>query len=236
MGLRKLRRIRLAPYDDVVAELNRAGTEGWELVDVATLDTGNGGRSPDQEDWPLTRYTFRRPSASAPVKSTELVQQAESPRWQPIRISQPADSQDGGLAGPGTAESATLVRFTVFCKPDSGSGSDAGRLQIKCEVAHPWSQADIDEIGSLRSAYKTTALVMTGATRSTLLPRIMQRPGLRASSPSPGLIRRRVSRSPRQLNCCMVQRTGCASWLRIPWPMLRQGRVSQAPSCLSVPG
>jgi len=26
-------------YGDVVAELNRAGTQGWELVDVAALDT-----------------------------------------------------------------------------------------------------------------------------------------------------------------------------------------------------
>jgi hypothetical protein len=141
-------------YDGVVAELNRAGTEGWELVDVATLDAGDGGCVPDRRDWSLTQYTFRRPYASAPVKSTELVQQAESPSWQPIGISQPADSQDGGLAGSGPTESPTLVKFTVFCKPDSISGSNAGRLQIKCEIAHLWSQADIDEIDPLRSAYQ----------------------------------------------------------------------------------
>ena len=141
-------------YDGVVAELNRAGTEGWELVNVATLNAGDGGRFPDQGDWPLTQYTFRRPYASAPVKSTGLVRQAESPSWRPIGTCQPAGSQDGGLAGSGPTESASLVMFTVFCKPDGISGSDAGRLQIKCEVAHLWSQADIDEIELLRSAYQ----------------------------------------------------------------------------------
>jgi hypothetical protein len=141
-------------YEGVVAELNRAGTEGWELFDVATLDAGDGGRFSDQWDWSLTRYTFRRPYASASVKSTEPVQRAESPRWQPIGTSQPADSHGGGLAGLGSAESATLVRFTVFCKPDSGSGSDAGRLQIRCEIAPMWSQAAISEIERRRSEYQ----------------------------------------------------------------------------------
>ena len=43
-------------YEDVVTELNRVGTESWELVDVAAMDAGDSGRFPDQRDWSLTRY------------------------------------------------------------------------------------------------------------------------------------------------------------------------------------
>jgi hypothetical protein len=35
-------------YGDVVAELNRAGKEGWELVDVATLAAEDGGHFPQR--------------------------------------------------------------------------------------------------------------------------------------------------------------------------------------------
>ena len=45
-------------YSDVVAELNRAGTQGWELVDVAAMDAGDSRHLPGERDWSLTRYTF----------------------------------------------------------------------------------------------------------------------------------------------------------------------------------
>jgi hypothetical protein len=45
-------------YGDVVAELNRAGSDGWELVDVAALEDD---RRFVDDGWSLTRYTFRRP-------------------------------------------------------------------------------------------------------------------------------------------------------------------------------
>ena len=115
-------------YDGVVAELNRAGTEGWELVNVATLDAGDGGRVPDQGDWSLTQYTFRRPYASAPVKNTGLVRQTESPSWQPIGTSQPADSQDGGLARSGRRS-----RPRWSSSPSSANRiASRGRMPVAC--------------------------------------------------------------------------------------------------------
>jgi hypothetical protein len=58
-------------YDHVVGKLNRAGTEGWELVDVSALAAESSGHPSDKRDWSLTRYSFRRPSEPAAAESTE---------------------------------------------------------------------------------------------------------------------------------------------------------------------
>jgi hypothetical protein len=49
-------------YGDVLVELNRAGKEGWALIDVAALDAEGSGHTSFGRDWSLTRYTFRRSS------------------------------------------------------------------------------------------------------------------------------------------------------------------------------
>ena len=68
-------------YDAVVAELNRAGTEGWELTDVATLDVGDNRHflTSGTGDWSITRYTFRRPYDAAVATSTEPIPQPLPP-------------------------------------------------------------------------------------------------------------------------------------------------------------
>jgi hypothetical protein len=151
-----------AAYDGVIAELNRAGSQGWELVDVADLGAGDSGRSPGQGDWSLTRYTLRRPYGGAVVKSAERSQQAESARSQPIGTSGPT-VQDGLLAGPGLGKSATF-RITVYrlrdgkragsTTQDRGVGSDAGGLLIQYQATRLPSQADIDTIESFRAGYQ----------------------------------------------------------------------------------
>jgi hypothetical protein len=60
-------------YSDVVAELNRAGTQGWELADIAT-STAEADSPSTGRDWSLTRYTFRRLYDSA-AESAERTQQ-----------------------------------------------------------------------------------------------------------------------------------------------------------------
>jgi hypothetical protein len=145
-------------YDGVVAELNRAGTQGWELVDVASLYVGDGVHSADQRDWLLTRYTFRRPHDCTVVKTAELFQSGE--RSQPVGTGQPADAQ----GGPSGSEPAALVRLTAYWLPSSehagsaseggGLGSTDGRLLIRCETLSLRSHGDIGVIKSLSVRYQ----------------------------------------------------------------------------------
>jgi hypothetical protein len=131
-------------YSAVVAELNRAGTDGWELIDVAALAAADSGRFPDQRDWSLTRCTFRRPYEPAEGKVTDL-NQAQGKF---------ADSEE-------LAEAAVLVRFTAYCVQDTPRAgrtterldlaSAVGRLLIGVELAHPRNQADMAAIESLRA-------------------------------------------------------------------------------------
>ena len=62
-------------YSHVVAELNRAGTEGWELVNVAAMDAGDSGQRSGESDWSLTIYTFRRPHIPTVAKIAEPIQE-----------------------------------------------------------------------------------------------------------------------------------------------------------------
>ena len=68
---------RARAYDQVAAELNHAGMQGWELIDVVTLDAGGSGRSYGG-DWSLARYTFRRPYAAKVPPTNERSQKAAS--------------------------------------------------------------------------------------------------------------------------------------------------------------
>ena len=154
-------------YEAVVAELNRVGTEGWEVVDVAALEPGHSGHFPDQRDWLLTRYTFRRSHDRSVVESTEGIEQGATARSQPTETGQPAILNDD-LAESRSGKSAALVRFTVYCLRDSeragsttqdrGVGSATGRLLIRREAACLPSQADIDTIESFRADYQTPGI------------------------------------------------------------------------------
>ena len=80
-GLDASRQDTAGAYDAVVAELNRAGTEGWELADVAVLDVGDNRHflTSGTGDWSITRYTFRRPYDAAVATSTEPIPQPLPP-------------------------------------------------------------------------------------------------------------------------------------------------------------
>ena len=155
---------RARAYDQVAAELNHAGMQGWELIDVVTLDAGGSGRSYGG-DWSLARYTFRRPYAAKVPPTNERSQKAASGRPE-IR-----DAVEGGAihrklnsAESNAAEPVTLVEFTVYWLRDGESadsatdgrdlGPDIGRLLIQCEVVRPRNQEDIDSIKSLRAEYE----------------------------------------------------------------------------------
>ena len=149
-------------YGDVVAELNRAGTAGWELVDVTTLAAGDSSHFSDETNWSLTRYTFMRPYDPMAAENPGLIQRADSPRSQPTRTGQPEHPLDDNLAGSMTAESA-VVRLTGYWLPDRSrrwyhlrarGRSASGRLLVKREAARVSSQADIDAIESFRSRHE----------------------------------------------------------------------------------
>jgi hypothetical protein len=151
-------------YDEVVVALNRAGTDGWELVDVAALDAGDNRQflSSAAGDWSITKYTFRRPHDPAVATSTGPIQQRAPIRVAPLGSGQPARSQVAGPAGAAAADPVTLVRMTAFWLPDSERagivfevlGLGAGRVLIRREVAPVRDQADLDEIESLRAEYQ----------------------------------------------------------------------------------
>lgn len=152
-------------YDDVLVELNRAGKEGWKLVDVAALNTEGGGHTSFGRDWPLTRYTFRR-SAPPPVSSGQagIPEGRNRPFSQKMGTKQGARSESGNAPGPTSTEPVTLVRFAVYCKPDSdftdsdqrdsGSRLGTGRFFMVREVAHLHNQVDIETIESLGRMYE----------------------------------------------------------------------------------
>jgi hypothetical protein len=160
------RQVRAGVFGDVVAELNRAGAEGWELVGVAALDAGDSRRFPDKRDWSLTSYTFRRPYNATAKKSTEPIQQGEAQQWWPAGVAAPAQLQHDRLAGSKTTEPVTLVRLTAYWLLDSepggnlagghGSGSAAGRRLIRYKAVRRCSPADIDVIEALRVEYQHT--------------------------------------------------------------------------------
>ena len=152
-------------YDDVVAALNRAGTEGWELVDVAALDAGDNRQflSSAAGDWSITRYTFRRPHDLAVATSTGSTQRRASIQVAPLGSDQPARSQVARPAGTAAADPVTLVRMTAFWVPDSERAGIVfevlgvpvtGRVLIKSEVAPVRDQADLDQVESLRAEYQ----------------------------------------------------------------------------------
>jgi hypothetical protein len=144
-------------YGDVLVALNRAGNEGWELIDAAALDAEGTGHSSSRRDWSLTRYTFRR----------SLRNQAK-PFSQTMGTGQSAPTRSGIAAGPESTESVTLVRFAVYCEQDddsegsdphdSDSGLGTGRFFVVREVAHLHNQADIDMIESLGHRYEAPGL------------------------------------------------------------------------------
>ena len=150
-------------YSEVVAELNRAGTQGWELVNVVAMDAGDGRYLSGERDWSLTRYTFRRPHDLRAARRAEPDQQGESPRSQPIRTGQPGPPQDDNLAGSMTAQPGTLVRLTAYWQPDREAGDETtedldpgstpGRLLVRREAVRP-GQADIAAIESFRVEYQ----------------------------------------------------------------------------------
>src|SRR5690348_16344809 len=78
-------------YDGVVAELNRAGEQGWELVDVATWDAGDNRTvlTKGTNDWSITRYTFRRPYYLAAATSPESILQQARRRMRPFTPADP---------------------------------------------------------------------------------------------------------------------------------------------------
>jgi hypothetical protein len=145
-------------YGEVVTELNRAGTKGWELGDVATLAAEHSGHFSEERDWSLTRYTFRRPYDSA-AKSSEHSLLDETARSQATRTSQPEHPPTGSMT-----EEAALVTVTAYwlqdrepagsTTEDHGLGSAAGRLLIRREAAHPRSQADIGLITLFRLLFE----------------------------------------------------------------------------------
>jgi hypothetical protein len=148
---------KTSSYGDVLVELNRAGNEGWELIDVAALDAEGSGDSSSRRDWSLTRYTFRR-----------SLRDQTKPFSQTMGIDQSARTQSGNAAGPDSTESVTLVRFAVYCEQDddsagsdshdSDSGLGTGRFFMVREVAHLHNRADIDMIESLGHRYKAPGL------------------------------------------------------------------------------
>lgn len=164
-------------YSDVVAELNRAGTQGWELVDVAAMDAGDNRHLSDQRDWSLTRYTFKRPQDLTAGDSSEPIQQRESPRSQPTRPgphrlptpnntlprSRPADPGTT-LPRSRTAEPGTLVTLTAYWLPDRepadrttedrDPGSAPGRLLISRKTTPLRSQAGLELTESFRLRYR----------------------------------------------------------------------------------
>ena len=161
-------------YGDVLVELNRAGSEDWELIDVAALDAEGSGHSSSGRDWSLTRYTFRRslPSPrSYPQVSTRVAGTPEGqtrPFSPAMGTDQSARTQPGNAAGPKSTESVTLVRLpSTVERDDDPEGTDqhdsdselgTGRFFLVREVAHPRNPADIDVIGSLARAYEAPGL------------------------------------------------------------------------------
>jgi hypothetical protein len=151
-------------YSDVVAELNRAGTLGWELVEVAAMDAGDSRHLSGERDWSLTRYTFRRPQDLTAVEGAEPIQQGESPRSQPISTGQPEHVRGDALAGSMTAEPGTLVTLTAYWLPDRepadwaaegrDPGSAPGRLLISRKTTPLQSQAGLDLVESFRLRYE----------------------------------------------------------------------------------
>lgn len=152
-------------YGGVVAELNGAGKEGWELIDLAVSGAEGSGHTSSGRDWPLTSYTFRRssPPALSPGQAGAPAGQSGS-LSQTTGTGQGTSAQSNDAAGPRTTEPVTLVRFTVYCRPDADSaarpgrnsarGSGTCRFLIGREVAHPHSQADIEAIESLGRLYE----------------------------------------------------------------------------------
>ena len=152
-------------YGDVVAELNRAGTQGWELIDVAAMDAGDSRHLSGERDWSLTGYTFRRPQDLTAAERAEPVQQGESPRSQPTRTGlHPLPAPDNTLAGSITAEPGTLVTLTAYWLPDGepadrtiedrDPGSALGRLLISRKTTPLRSQASLGLTESLRLGYE----------------------------------------------------------------------------------
>jgi hypothetical protein len=155
-------------YSDVVAELNRVGTQGWELVDVAAMDAGDSRHLSGERDWSLTRYTFRRPQDLTAAKRAEPIRQGESPRSQRIRISpHPLPVPDNPVIGSMTAERDALVTLIVYWVPDRepadrttedrGPGSTPGRLLISRKTTPVRSQAGLNLIESFRLGYEYEA-------------------------------------------------------------------------------
>ena len=148
----------------VLELLNRFGVDGWELADIQNYPEDRDGSSHGDASRRVTVYTFKRPRVPTRANGAEFSQKGESLGSQPIRSSQHACLEGHDLAESKSAESATLIKFTVYCLRDTEPADDAtggqnfeqatGRLVIECRVARLDSQADIDEVDSFRAEYE----------------------------------------------------------------------------------
>ena len=145
----------------VVELLNRFGADAWELAGIQDYREAEVGSSHSDASRLLTVYTFKRPRVPTGPKDTEVIQKGESPRSQSVRKDQSAHPKADDLTESQSAESATLVSFTVYLLRDRatdgrGSGQATVRLLIERKVADPHSQADIDMIKSFRVIYENS--------------------------------------------------------------------------------
>ena len=142
-------------YDHVVAELNRAGAQGWELVDVASLHAGDNRTvlTSGTNDWSITRYTFRRPYDAAAVTSTGPIPQQGRLQVQPSTPAEPAQPlrPATGSLGTGLGGRPQLHEVTpsdlVGSQGADLAGSAAGEPVTFVRLTAYWL-ADGEPVGS----------------------------------------------------------------------------------------
>jgi indole-3-glycerol phosphate synthase len=101
-------------------------------------------------------YSFKHPHFFTEAETAELIQEAQSPRSQPIRVGQPKSPKGDNLVEPRAAEPA-LVTLTSYWQdneavsgaPVGGESEPTGRLLIEYKIARPRSRTDVDVIESL---------------------------------------------------------------------------------------
>ncbi len=156
-------------YADVLVELNAAGIEDWELIDVAASGADSSGRTPSGRDWALTTYTFRRPASPAvSARLPEITESRTAPFPQAVGAGHATHAQSGDFPAPGPAEPVTLVRIGIYFKPDddpagpnrpdSDTGLGTGRMFMIREVGHLYDQPDIEAIESLSRLYQAPGI------------------------------------------------------------------------------
>ena len=139
----------------MVAELNRAGAQGWELVDVASLHAGSNRTvlTSGTNDWSITRYTFRRPYDAAAVTSTGPIPQQGRLQVQPSTPAEPAQPlrPATGSLGTGLGRRPQLHEVTpsdlVGSQGADLAGSAAGEPVTFVRLTAYWL-ADGEPVGS----------------------------------------------------------------------------------------